>query len=253
MQVWQCHGALLDAPCSRVGHIYRCKYIPFPNPGVGDFISRNYRRVAEVWMDEYAEFLYKRKPLLRTANVGSLSKQKAVRQRLNCKSFDWFMKEIAFDQNKFYPAIEPEDSASGELRNIAANLCVDTQFQGAHEKFGLRKCISDDPVDGGEQTLRLTFWHDIRPKGRTMCLDVSTSVNQAPIILYSCHGMKGNQHFKFLPDTKQLFHPISALCMDCDAERGEIFMNPCDSEKKTQKWSWTKTNLKLILERNKET
>ena len=48
VQVWQCHGRMVDAPCSRVGHIYRCKYMPFKNAGVGDFISRNYRRVAEV-------------------------------------------------------------------------------------------------------------------------------------------------------------------------------------------------------------
>lgn len=45
--------------------------------------------------------------------LGDLTKQKAVRERLKCKSFDWFMKEIAFDQDKFYPAVEPEDSANG--------------------------------------------------------------------------------------------------------------------------------------------
>lgn len=100
----------MDAPCSRVGHIYRCKYIPFPNPNVGDFISRNYKRVAEVWMDEYKEHLYKRRSAIPNTNpgicyfyfniknLGDLSKQQAVRKRLNCKSFDWFMKEIAFDQ-----------------------------------------------------------------------------------------------------------------------------------------------------------
>ena len=39
LQLWQCGGMMLDAPCSRIGHIYR-KFAPFPNPGVGDFIGR---------------------------------------------------------------------------------------------------------------------------------------------------------------------------------------------------------------------
>lgn len=30
---------MVDAPCSRIGHIYR-KFAPFPNPGVGDFVGR---------------------------------------------------------------------------------------------------------------------------------------------------------------------------------------------------------------------
>lgn len=38
-QLWQCGGKMVDAPCSRVGHIYR-KFAPFPNPGVGDFVGR---------------------------------------------------------------------------------------------------------------------------------------------------------------------------------------------------------------------
>ena len=53
MQLWQCGGRLVDAPCSRVGHIYR-KFNPFPGTGKGNYLARNYKRVASVWMDEYA-------------------------------------------------------------------------------------------------------------------------------------------------------------------------------------------------------
>ncbi|KAL1438168.1 hypothetical protein MTO96_048257 [Rhipicephalus appendiculatus] len=46
-KIWQCGGTMMDAPCSRVGHIYR-KFALFPNPGLGDFVGRNYHRVAEM-------------------------------------------------------------------------------------------------------------------------------------------------------------------------------------------------------------
>lgn len=38
-KIWQCGGQMVDAPCSRIGHIYR-KFAPFPNPGVGDFVGK---------------------------------------------------------------------------------------------------------------------------------------------------------------------------------------------------------------------
>lgn len=35
-----------DSPCSRIGHIYKSN--PFPDPRGYDYVSKNFKRVAEV-------------------------------------------------------------------------------------------------------------------------------------------------------------------------------------------------------------
>ena len=68
-----------------------------------------------MWMDEYAEFLYIRQPRLRSIDPGNLTDQKAIRTKLNCKPFKWFMTEVAFDLPEYYPPVEPPNTASGEV------------------------------------------------------------------------------------------------------------------------------------------
>lgn len=66
-------------------------------------------------MDEYAQYLYNRRPHYLNIDPGDIGKQKALREKLGCKPFRWFMESIAFDLPKFYPPIEPPDYASGEV------------------------------------------------------------------------------------------------------------------------------------------
>lgn len=112
-KIWQCGGQLLDIPCSRVGHIFRKS--PFPSARTYDYLAKNFKRVAEVWMDEYAQYLYKRRPDIKNIDPGDLSKQKALREKLKCKNFKWYMEKIAFDFPKFFPLVEPPDFAYGEV------------------------------------------------------------------------------------------------------------------------------------------
>ncbi|KAL5012727.1 hypothetical protein ScPMuIL_011278 [Solemya velum] len=245
-KLWQCGGRMVDTACSRIGHIYR-KFAPFPNPGIGDFVGKNYRRVAETWMDEYAEYLYKRRPHYRNIDPGDLTKQIAIRKKLNCKPFDWFMKEVAFDLPKHYPPVEPPAFADGEMRNVAANMCMDTRYRGQTETFGIEKCVKDGLGGGGEQEFELSWHKDIRPKKRNVCLDVSQSLKKSPVLLWSCHGQKGNQHWKYDMTNQQLYHVISNRCLDCDVDSHEIFMNPCDPAANTQKWKIEHVNTTAVL------
>ena len=50
----------------------------------------------------------------RFIDPGDLTKVKAIREKLQCKSFDWFMHEIAYDITKHFPFKDPENLATGK-------------------------------------------------------------------------------------------------------------------------------------------
>jgi polypeptide N-acetylgalactosaminyltransferase len=105
---------MVDTPCSRIGHIY--KHNPFPDPRGGkDYLSKNFKRVAEVWMDEYKEFLYRRKPdRYDRIDAGDISKQLAIKEKLHCKPFKYFIEVVAPDMLEKYPPDQVE-FASGSV------------------------------------------------------------------------------------------------------------------------------------------
>lgn len=114
-------------------------------------------------MDEYAQYLYNRSPeVYKNIDVGDISQQLAIREKLQCKPFKWFMEEIAFDLPKKYPPIEPPDFASGFIRSVAnPTLCVDTLNSGAKKPIGLYPC-GKDYKKHLNQRFTLTWHKDIR-------------------------------------------------------------------------------------------
>merc|ERR1719187_2190200 len=52
---------------------------------------------------EYREFFYTREPLARLIDHGDISAQLKMKEDMKCKSFDWFMTEIAYDVLEKYP------------------------------------------------------------------------------------------------------------------------------------------------------
>lgn len=76
-------------------------------------------------MDEYAEYLYNRRPHYKNIDPGDLTEQRAIRTKLNCKPFKWFMKEVLFDIDKYYPPVEPPNFAEGEVCGLITDtMCV---------------------------------------------------------------------------------------------------------------------------------
>ncbi|CAG9759554.1 unnamed protein product [Ceutorhynchus assimilis] len=248
-KIWQCGGEMYDAPCSRVGHIYR-KYAPFPNPGKGDFVGRNYKRVAEVWMDEYAQYLYMRRPHYKMLDPGDITKQKALRERLHCKPFKWFMTEIAFDLPLKYPPIEPGDFGFGEIRNLGVpEICVDAGFKERDQVVGIADCAKGTDIKA-DQNFSLTWHKDIRVKGKTLCFDVSDANDKADITLYPCHGQEGNQYWRYDIEKQWFLHGGNPRCLDCEPGAKKLFVTTCDETSKTQKWRFENVNLTMLADWN---
>jgi len=245
-KIWQCGGTMVDAPCSRVGHIYR-KYSPFGGSGRGDYLGRNYKRVAAVWMDEYAEYVYKQRPHYRDLDPGDISQQVALRKKLNCKPFKWFMKEVAFDLVRHYPPEDPADFVSGEIRSGAAAICVDSKFKGNNERIGLAACSKDSPGSSGEQRFSLTWRKDMRPtKRQKVCWDVSAGGDEAPVMLYNCHGQGGNQAWRYDQENQWLVHGGNPRCLDANPATKELFVSKCDRASLTQRWKIENIDLKQL-------
>ncbi|XP_059554982.1 polypeptide N-acetylgalactosaminyltransferase 10 isoform X3 [Myotis daubentonii] len=210
---------------------------------------KNLKRVAEVWMDEYAEHIYQRRPEYRHLSAGDVAAQKKLRSSLNCKSFKWFMTQIAWDLPKFYPPVEPPAAAWGEIRSVGTGLCADTKHGAVGSPLRLESCVRGrgEAAWNNMQVFTFTWREDIRPGDpqhtKKFCFDAVS--HTSPVTLYDCHSMKGNQLWRYRKD-KSLYHPVSGSCMDCSESDHRIFMNICNPSSPTQQWLFEHTNATVL-------
>ncbi|XP_061395765.1 polypeptide N-acetylgalactosaminyltransferase 3 [Musca vetustissima] len=103
-RIWQCGGSIEISPCSHVGHVFRSS-TPYTFPGgMSEVLGQNLARAAMVWMDEWQYFtlLYTDGLSMATREKVDVTKRLALREKLQCKPFSWYLNTVWPDH--FFPA-----------------------------------------------------------------------------------------------------------------------------------------------------
>ncbi|XP_066427605.1 polypeptide N-acetylgalactosaminyltransferase 18-like [Molothrus aeneus] len=124
IRVWQCGGSVEVLPCSRIAHIERA-HKPYTED-LTAHVRRNALRVAEseVWMDEFKSQVYMAWNIPQEdsgVDIGDISERKALRRKLQCKTFRWYLVSVYPEMRMYSDTI-----AYGVLQNsLKSDLCLD--------------------------------------------------------------------------------------------------------------------------------
>ncbi|CAL1525926.1 unnamed protein product [Lymnaea stagnalis] len=230
-KTWMCGGRVELIPCSHVGHMYRPSF-PYSWGSDGQFtLQRNCLRVADVWLDEYKKVYHERiSDLQKSLDIGDTRDRKAIRDRLQCRPFEWYAKEI-------YPElyIPLNTSTTGRIASaVDPALCLsrDVHWPSLNQSVLVTSCNSQDQK---QHFFLSKEGHIRRDQG---CLVYDRETNQ--VVMRYCEHADG--HWIYTPDDTLMAQEVGQ-CITLSPDKKKVFIAACNANNPSQKWKWPRKSV----------
>lgn len=188
-----CGIGMVEVPCSRVGHSFRSKnYYKRIGDDGQDYMIRNFKRIAEVWLDEYKDVVYRRNPVAYVeADAGDLMRPKTIKHGLHCKPFRYFIEFVAPELLERYPLEDPGCFAQGTIQSKSnPRLCIEVPTPGNRRQIVVNDCEKNLIQPSPRQFFKLAWHRNIQHFSYDFCL-------QDSLVMVECHYTGKNQLWKY--------------------------------------------------------
>ncbi|XP_048245572.1 polypeptide N-acetylgalactosaminyltransferase 5-like [Haliotis rufescens] len=233
LKVWMTGGRVETVPCSHIGHVFK------DNPHIqteeeNDILIKNCLRIAEIWMDEYAEFVIASAradshsaslPTFTSKEVQSIEEGRVFREHIGSESFEWYLKHV-------FPELKVpsrHDILWGEVKNNEMCLFVkDNQvidIDNVCESYG----ISCRTIFSLDQRGRL------RNDDQCFGLDADTM----SIVTVTCDEAEAGDGWEYTEHDQLMYKsPHGTYCIGYVKSENIIHLEPCKPTNDHQSWDF---------------